>query len=190
MGWSLIDFTADLTGRTSEPSSTPALLLILSKQKIFRYFMHMRAKTICGFQIRVEEGSEVRPVRFLSKSISDHPIYSPPLHDRVSSLKITPTCCADSTDSSQDPQRSLGMGANFWIWSQKTIIQATRGSTIAVVGLAIASGCIEDVYPRNLAHIAIFVCPLRFAHFGPKFMARGRTPLTINIDTRLGHPLY
>ena len=25
------------------------LLLILSKQKIFRYFMHMRAKTICGF---------------------------------------------------------------------------------------------------------------------------------------------
>eukprot|EP01048_Picozoa_sp_COSAG05_P043643 COSAG05_NODE_24249_length_252_cov_11.601307_1_plen_27_part_01 len=27
MGWSLIDFTADLTGRTSEPSSTPALLL-------------------------------------------------------------------------------------------------------------------------------------------------------------------
>ena len=48
-GWSLIDFTADLTGRTSEPSSTPALLLILSKQKIFRYFMHMRAKTICGF---------------------------------------------------------------------------------------------------------------------------------------------
>ena len=49
MGWSLIDFTADLTGRTSEASSTPALLLILSKQKIFRYFMHMRAKTICGF---------------------------------------------------------------------------------------------------------------------------------------------
>ena len=51
MGWSLIDFTADLTGRTSEPSSTPALLLILSKQKIFRYFMHMRAKTICGFAL-------------------------------------------------------------------------------------------------------------------------------------------
>ena len=25
------------------------LFLILSKQKIFRYFMHMRAKTICGF---------------------------------------------------------------------------------------------------------------------------------------------
>ena len=25
------------------------LLLILSKQKIFHYFMHMRAKTICGF---------------------------------------------------------------------------------------------------------------------------------------------
>ena len=51
MGWSLIDFTADLTGRTSDASSTPALLLILSKQKIFRYFMHMRAKTICGFAL-------------------------------------------------------------------------------------------------------------------------------------------
>ena len=49
MGWSLIDFTADLTARTSDASSTPALLLILSKQKIFRYFMHMRAKTISGF---------------------------------------------------------------------------------------------------------------------------------------------
>ena len=49
MGWSLIDFTADLTARASEPSSTPALLLILSKQEIFRYFMHMRAKTIFGF---------------------------------------------------------------------------------------------------------------------------------------------
>ena len=79
MGWSLIDFTADLTAPASEPSSTPALLLILSKQKIFRYFMHMRAKTICGFYIRVEEGSEVGAVRFLSKSISDHPIYSPPM---------------------------------------------------------------------------------------------------------------
>ena len=42
-----------------------------------------------------------------------------------------------------------------------------------MVGLAIASGCIEDVYPRNLAHIAIFVCPLRFAHFGPKFLEFG-----------------
>eukprot|EP01048_Picozoa_sp_COSAG05_P005859 COSAG05_NODE_360_length_10798_cov_219.943359_1_plen_80_part_00 len=42
-------YTSDLTAPSSEPSSTPALLLILSKQKIFRYFMHMRAKTICGF---------------------------------------------------------------------------------------------------------------------------------------------
>ena len=42
-----------------------------------------------------------------------------------------------------------------------------------MVGLAIASGCIEDVCPRNLAHIAIFVCPLRFAHFGPKFLQFG-----------------
>ena len=42
-----------------------------------------------------------------------------------------------------------------------------------MVGLAIASGCIEDVYPRILAHIAIFVCPLRFAHFGPKFLEFG-----------------
>ena len=32
----------------------------------------------------------------------------------------------------------------------------------------IASGCIEGVYLRNLAHITIFVCTLRFAHFGPK----------------------
>ena len=37
---------------TSEAPTQTAqrtLLLILSKQKIFRYFMHMRAKTICGF---------------------------------------------------------------------------------------------------------------------------------------------
>ena len=27
------------------------LFLILSKHKIFRYFMHMRAKTICGFAL-------------------------------------------------------------------------------------------------------------------------------------------
>ena len=43
MGWSLIDFTADLTARASEPSSTPALLLILSKQEIFRYFSAIAA---------------------------------------------------------------------------------------------------------------------------------------------------
>ena len=42
-----------------------------------------------------------------------------------------------------------------------------------MVDLAIASGCIEDVYPRNLAHTAIFECPLRFAHFGPKFLQFG-----------------
>ena len=30
------------------------LLLILSQQKIFNYFMHMRAKTICGLRGRTE----------------------------------------------------------------------------------------------------------------------------------------
>ena len=63
MGWSLIDFTADLTGRGSDASSTPALLLILSKQKIFRYFMHMRAKTICGFALIVKSFLHVWAVR-------------------------------------------------------------------------------------------------------------------------------
>ena len=29
------------------------------------------------------------------------------------------------------------------------------------------------VYRENLAHKAIFVCPLRFAHFGPKFLEFG-----------------
>ena len=52
MGWSLIDFTADLN---------------------ISYLL--RISNNAG----VEEGSEARAVRSAVKSISDHPIYSPPM---------------------------------------------------------------------------------------------------------------
>ena len=49
MGWSLFDHACIGLCRGLLPRRIQTLFRILSKQKIFRYFMHMRAKTISGF---------------------------------------------------------------------------------------------------------------------------------------------
>ena len=52
--WVLGRLTPAMHGCMGGIRRIQTLFLSLSKHKIFRYFMHMRAKTICGFALIVK----------------------------------------------------------------------------------------------------------------------------------------